>query len=263
MWYLFRHFLSPLIVFAFPVLSRLLAKPSGAIGECVHNPLGALRLDNHEICLPSEGHQAGLASKKDTNRWAPWAHAPFCVRDSTEVEKYCVYTSADFNSNTGASFIIHPDTLPKISAFVQNTKLTLRGQKYLTGRYRSDDPDISYELKELLGKEWSVIARRPIRRGEIFMVGFPAIVIDQELEMGPDPEISEYDRLRLYELAFEQLPDKGRALSLAASTGGNIHEDIMRTNAFGLKIGGRGHSGLFPETAVSFVLGERLTRRQG
>ena len=175
-----------------------------------------------------------------------------CVNDVDGVEKYCLYTSRIFNSKTGISFIIRPSTLPNVIQFVEDANLTARGKPYLSQDGKPSDPNVPYVIKELEGKGLGVIARRSIPRGETFIVGFPAIIIDQELEIGPDPSISEEDRLALHKAAFGRLADSQRALSLAASTGGDIHEDIMRTNGFTVKLGGRRHSGLVPETAVRF-----------
>ncbi len=238
------------IISIFPVS---LVATAGLPGDCVYDPLGALRPSTHEICFSSEGRQLAFTFKDGVNHWSPWAYPPFCVRGSTQIDKYCVYTSADFNSNAGISFIIRPDTVPGATAFIRDDSLTKRGKKHLKSQSTPHDVDVAYEVRDIPGKGQGVIASRSIRRGEIFMVGVPAVVIDQELEIGPDPEVSEADRLQLHKLAFEQLPNRERALSLAASTGGNIYEDIMKTNGFGIDIGNRKHSGLFPETAVSFL----------
>jgi hypothetical protein len=230
------------------------ASSQAVSNQSAHCPFLTPGLQDYGKCLPSEGDKVSLTSNKENAGGFPWEFKPFCAKDSTKATKYCVYTSVSFNNGVGASFITHPDALPAVLTWVNDITLTQQGKKYLSGRDRPTDIEAPYEVKRLPGKGLSVVARRSIPRGTIFMVGFPAVVVDQELEMGPDPDVSESDRLRLHELAFEQLSDKERALSLAASTGGNIYEDVMRTNAFGIKISGRGHSGLYPEIAVGFLI---------
>jgi hypothetical protein len=244
-----RHFFLR-IGFVVPILSRTLATQAKTVGECLHDTLGALQ-SPEQICLPPERDWSRCTTKSDSRLWNPWAYAPHCVEDSALVEKYCLYTATKFNNNAGISFIIRPEILPAVKAIVQDTALTHRAERYIKRQRQPKNAELSYKVIELPKKGRSVIAVRLIRRGELFMVEFPAIVVDQELERGPDPEISELDRLNLYELGFEQLADADRALSSAAMSGGNIHEDIFKTNAFGINIGGILHSGHFPEIAVS------------
>ena len=222
-------------------------------GECIiPDPLQiAVWLDSAVCPPPLSQEKPVLSSSNDGEPPAPWAYPPFCIRDSEGAEKYCVYTSTSFNNEAGVSFIIRPSTLPSIVSFVEDANLTSRGVPFLSRGGKGPASDVAYEVRELEGKGLGVLARRPISRGETFIIGFPAIIIDAELEIGPDPTISEENRLRIHKVAFERLADRDRALSLAASTGGDIHEDIMKTNGFTIKLGGRRHSGLVPETAVS------------
>jgi len=180
----------------------------------------------------------------------PPSFDPECVPGN---DAYCLYTSGSYNSHAGVSFVIHRETLPAMVQFASDSEVTRAGRKYLGDGSEApgSDSDLAYVVKDLEGKGRGVIARRPIRRGEVFIVAFPAVVIDQELERSLESDIPLRHRQRLYELAFHQLVDKERALSLAASTGGNLYEDIMRTNGFGVTIGERKHSAIFPETAVS------------
>lgn len=171
----------------------------------------------------------------------------------TSLEKYCVYTAGQFNDHAGTSFIVTPQTLGTPAALAEMPRLDPRTEKYLgttTGSNISKtNPDLKYITRSLPGKGIGVLATQTIRRGEIYMVSHPALIIDTELEKGPDPAIRERDRWALLEMAFTQLGDRERAASLVGSTGGNRWEDIMRTNSFAVNIQGKMCSGLFPEQA--------------
>ncbi len=176
-----------------------------ASGQCLLDPFRDLRSTELGVCPLSVAHELDDSSREDTDPVAKWEDSPFCARDESRIVKYCVYTSADFNSNTGVSFIIRPETLPEATSLVQNVDESERSRKHLSNRIQSDGIDIAYEVVDLPGKGQGVVARRAIHRGETFIVGLPAIVIDQELEDGPDPAISEEDRLELHKVAFELL----------------------------------------------------------
>lgn len=78
------------------------------------------------------------------------------------------------------------------------------------------------------------------------MTGFPSVVADNEFMEGATPR----EGRKLFRRAWKRLPDEERVLSLAASTGGEQFEDIIRTNSFGLMIGNRQLTGLYPEISV-------------
>ncbi|KAK5653306.1 hypothetical protein OQA88_8997 [Cercophora sp. LCS_1] len=177
-------------------------------------------------------HASPLSTPEGTCPLNPWSHPPRCLND------YCVYTSIGYNSHHGISFIALESTEPTLLPLVHDVTLTERGRHHLYA-----NPDLPYEIRELPGRGRGVFARRRILRGEVFMVGFPAVVVDQEFEnLIRDEE--------LYRLAYERLGVPKRALSLAASSGGSVYEDIMKTNAFGVGVGGRRYSGLYPEVAM-------------
>jgi len=241
------------------IAALVASSPAAPPNECmVPDPLLiAIWLDSAICQAPLKSTESPLSTSGDGDSHAPWAYPPFCIKDSGGVEKYCLYTSTEFNNAAGISFIIRPRTLPSILPYVKDTNLTSRGRPYLSRGGKSPSSQVAYVVKELEGKGLGVLARRPVSRGETFIVGFPAIIIDSGLEIGPDPEISEDDRLLIHKTAFERLPDKKRAQTLAASTGGDVYEDIMKTNGFTIRLGGHRHSGLVPETAVSFPINGR------
>jgi hypothetical protein len=146
-----------------------------------------------------------------------------------------------------------PVRVKDFAGLLTNSNLTERGKPFLTASHQSQGSSLPYEVQDLAGKGKGVIAKRSIQQGEIFMVSFPAVVLAEEFERGIEG-MSGDDRLQLYEVAFNRLANKQRALSLAASAGGHPEEDIMKTNAFGIAIGSAQYSALFPEIAVGFNL---------
>jgi hypothetical protein len=105
-------------------------------------------------------------------------------------------------------------------------------------------------VREVQDKGRGIFAQHPIRKGSVFLVGFPAVVISQEFELDTFPGISDAALHRLYEVAFQRLPFAARVTSLAHSSEDDLYEDIIRKNGFGARIAGRPYSGVFPEIDV-------------
>lgn len=107
----------------------------------------------------------------------------------------------------------------------------------------------TYEVEDVEGKERGVVSKRAIRAGEIIMRETPYVV---GFTSGPGGIAREENPWLLKE-AFERLPEthRDRLAGVAVSTGGEWHEDAMRTNAFGVEVDGINFSALFPEIAVS------------
>lgn len=237
------------LCFASPALSALTTQEPALLGHCPDKSLASLTSGNYlPICTTPKATGSSSSS--------PWTFAPRCARDmETNLEKYCVYTAGQFNDHAGTSFIVKPQTLGTPAALAELPRLDPRTEKYLgttTGSNISKtNPDLKYITRPLPGKGIGTLATQAIRRGEIYMVSHPALIIDTELEKGPDPAIRERDRWALLETAFSQVGDQERATSLVGSTGGNKWEDIMRTNGFAVNIQGKMCSALFPEQAVS------------
>jgi len=184
---------------------------------------------------------------EDTGKWEPWAYPPFCVHsNSTDNTQYCVYTSSTFNMNRGISFIVTPETAANIVGSVLNPQPGYEARHYLTD-YGMPANQLGYKLAEIPGKGLGLVATRKIKRAEVFQVGLPAIIQDDQVLQ----EVSHNDRLRLLRRAFRQLPDSNRALSLAKAKTGSLYEKVIRANGFEVMIGGKKHTSLYPEISVS------------
>lgn len=105
-------------------------------------------------------------------------------------------------------------------------------------------------MKELPGKGNGLVATQKIKRDEILILDFPALVVDPDyLET-----VSERDQRRLLWEALYQLPNSTQeeVISLSRSTDGEKIEAILSTNACGIEIDDtRKYSGLFPKVSVS------------
>ena len=172
-----------------------------------------------------------------------WSLAPVCIQG--DVSEYCVYTSTVYNAGHGVSVIARPEEERSLSLVITDPRLTEHGARYL-----ANASGLPYEIREIAGKGRGLFALRNIQPGETFLVGFPVIVIDQELELGLDEGLTVADRAKLYKLAFEQLTVPERALSLASSSEFDIYEDIIMTNGFSTRLGSRRYTAVFPEIAV-------------
>ncbi|KAK1752204.1 hypothetical protein QBC47DRAFT_416682 [Echria macrotheca] len=179
-----------------------------------------------------------------------WSRSPICSGKSLS-SRYCVFTSSEYNNGHGISVITPPESSLEILGMIQNSNYyTLRHKHHLT---QSQPESRSYEVKETPGRGRGVFARQTIPKGQVFLTGFPALLLDQTFETEIAPKMNETERTRLYGAAFEQLPHHQRLSSLATSSGedGSVYEDIVRTNGFGTGIGTKGkkYSGIFPEIA--------------
>ncbi len=149
--------------------------------------------------------------------------------------------------------IVKPETAASIADAILDPLPSWRSRGHLAhqGRIEADISDLPYRIASISGKGLGVIATRRIRQFETVMTSFPAIIADNEFfptERGEGPP----EAAQLFQTALDRLTDKRRLLSLAKSRGGDIHvvDDVIRTNAFGVTLGGRDLKGLYPEIAV-------------
>lgn len=105
----------------------------------------------------------------------------------------------------------------------------------------------SFEIRELPGRGFGVVATEPIRKNRVLMLGLPVMlqIMDSKAWDGRDI-------LKLLHRASSQLPlkEQEEVLHLARQGKGYILDDIMKTNSFDVTVGGVSHSGLYPEIAV-------------
>jgi hypothetical protein len=167
-----------------------------------------------------------------------------------------------FNENTGLSLVTTPEAAAKLvgDGAINHGPAAWQSRHFINfgGRPASlnNHSRVPYKIAHVPGKDIGVIATRKIKDAEIFMVSFPAMIIDNDLfpslfDEGSSPPV---EGPQLFQRALDQLTDKERFTSLAQSWGAkrlHVVDDVCRTNAFGVDINERGHKGLYPEIAVS------------
>jgi hypothetical protein len=221
--------------------------------QCAMRGYEALRPDYTNVC--PVGIKESVLASSEADSVPRWTHAPECIPKTASKNQHCVYTAANYNNDKGISFLIRPEAVGPMMDVIRDPEPARAARKYLARlgtKMEEEDggATLPYEIRDIPGRGKSVVATRLIRRYDVFMVGFPAVMIDQELRNTTELMALE-DLQRLHGVAFGRLPDQERVMSLAASTGGNVFQDIMRTNAFGVEVAKREYSGLYPEIAVS------------
>lgn len=203
--------------------------------ECLPGPL---RLDNHLACELTAGHDA------------PWTHRPYCGEDTN----YCVFTNANFRgSSRGVSII----DIPSSNASDVTSTVASTSDLLVTEDPKTEQEPPPYEMRDIPGKGKGLVATRKISRGQAFMVDYAVLVADTQF---PSRVKRDQGRQLLREAVF-RLPAADLVLDLARSSldPDNVPaaEDVMKTNAFTVDIGGKAYMALFPHIAV----GGRRTNR--
>jgi hypothetical protein len=169
----------------------------------------------------------------------PWTHQPTCLEvelsGSSSQETFCVYTSSRFANGRGISFI----TTPEVAT------------AYLLESFSNEDQEdrgrLPYEARESGDRGIGLFATRKLRAGEALTAKHPVLLVARELLYN----VTREQRQRLLEISIKQLPQKTTDLvmGLAKSRGGNVYDDIVQTNAKGMRLGQASHLGVVPETA--------------
>ena len=95
-----------------------------------------------------------------------------------------------------------------------------------------------------------VVASRMVRKGEVVMVGYPSIIGRMRLAKA----VSAEQERELVAEAVARLPGEAKAELLALAKekeGEGKVEDVLKTNVFGIDVGGSQHFGVFPSLSVS------------
>jgi hypothetical protein len=224
--------------------------------------LGAVNIDELLISPDQQFLSSQAAPPPTKNPHAPWSHAPHCTTSSA---KYCVYT-LNTTGTTGISIITAPQVATEVAATLDEDVLshflTQDQAEYL---YYNPPP---YEVTRVEGKGMGVIATRRIQKWETFMVDQASLAVDLKAE----EKLSGEEKKKLMGVAIERLkrPEVVRGLAGGGNEGeeeesegegdtekGKMkegwEEEIMRTNAFGTTVAGKGFSALFPLVAVSIA----------
>lgn len=194
------------------------------------------------LLSPSDGRRCARVVDEsvgpEPSSWAPWTHRPYCADTN-----YCVFTNSMFQGNHGVSII----TTPEIAASSVGLHTAINAaQNSRPSQVESDPP---YEVREMPGMGFGMVATRKIRHGETLMVDYTSVVVDTDFP----GRVNRDKGHKLLRRAMEQLPNSDGVLSLARSSksGAPIPEDVMRTNTFGMHISDMDRMALFPTISVS------------
>ena len=213
--------------------------------ECAHNPAGPLNPHPWQTqCLPEvddESIRAGIDS--------PWSMPPICIRAKdpiAEPSKLCTYTVSNLRGENGMSIITKPTVAAGLASILQHPDIS-----WLENQRRTRflvDPRRPYEIKEIPGKGFGVIATDLIRENTTVMLELPVV-----LKIADPSPWSHPGAMPLMQQAAKRLPrhDQNRLLSMARQGRGYILDDIFRTNSFFVTVEGVKHAAVYPEIAVS------------
>ncbi|KXX72970.1 SET domain-containing protein 5 [Madurella mycetomatis] len=225
---------------------------AGAIQtRCPWDPIIPSLRPSGSCGIPVDDDTDGLARENEN---VPWTQHPYCVAplSTGSTEKFCVYSSSAFNYGSGVSLITTPRTAASIASEIQDPLPAWRFRRHLAhqGQLGTEVYDLPYAVTPIPGKGLGVVATKHIKQFEVIMTSFPAIIADNEF-FPSEGEAGPIESPRLFQKALDQLPDKERFLALARSKGDDFHlvEDLIRTNAFGITVGGRDAKGVYPEIA--------------
>ncbi|OTA96847.1 hypothetical protein M434DRAFT_49351, partial [Hypoxylon sp. CO27-5] len=197
----------------------------------------------------------------DTGSWAPWKRRPYCVEPFMQDAdvggpQFCVYAFEPFRRAQGGLSIV---TTPVLAATVVNSlddsvvppKLRDHPSSSLAAAAEKEEEEgeegnrTAFAIRDVPGKGKGLVAQREIRKWELVLVDYPAMLAHMDLL----DVVGAETRQDLLERALKQLPERqqGELLSLARTHGGEPIEDILRTNIFGVELGIEiPHLGLFP-----------------
>ena len=156
-------------------------------------------------------------------------------------QDFCVYTNSVFNNGRGISLVTTPETAAE-----------LNDEQYTSYFEELEGPEL-YDIRESEGKGLGLFAKTEIAAGDIIIWKSPALIVSKDALNTP----SKQRRHLLLQTAVDQLPEKTRSmlLGLAKNRGGFEIDDIIQTNAAGVKVwDGTSHLAIVPEAAVSFCV---------
>ncbi|KAK4444587.1 SET domain-protein 5 [Podospora aff. communis PSN243] len=189
----------------------------------------------------------------------PWTLPPSCLtpRSILSTQKFCIYTSPSYNLGTGLSLLTTPQVATIIATAASDPLPAYHARHHLAHNGTLSPSQLTtlpYRILPLKGKGYGVLATRHIPKFTVIMTSYPAMVVDNTF-MPPEAEEGPVEGWRAFSRMVEGLETAGdgRRFKDMARSGerGDVHvvEDLVRTNAFGLFLGGRDMKGVFPEVA--------------
>ncbi|KAK4192385.1 hypothetical protein QBC35DRAFT_459557 [Podospora australis] len=209
---------------------------------CPSSPPFVLRQEGFlsaELPTCPDSHPKIDSHLKIKNHYTPWTHAPDCEPATGGKDIYCAYTNSHHGSR-GWSIV----TSPEVAADVIGTGY-LDAHVNLTRLAGS-----SFEVVSIEGKGKGVLATRDIKKGDEILLDYAALVVDISFTAAV-PVNKGY---RLLHTAVDRMGDGGNGvmeLGKSNEFAQDVVEDVLRTNAFQMALGGVPHMAVYP--AVSRI----------
>ncbi|GAB1312435.1 SET domain-containing protein [Madurella fahalii] len=213
-----------------------------AISQCTNNIAGPLTPRSDQlICPPLVDNDTAVI----TGSWRPWSIPPACLGPKKNGgSKLCTFTTFNHWAGGGVSIITTPEVAAGVASLLHDPDIPwLENER--GSPFKADGPK-PFEVKELPGKGFGVIATEFIAKNRVLMLGLPIMLqLSESGRWGPQ------NVLKLLHRAANQLPSKEQEEMryLARQGKGYILDDIMKTNTFDVSVDGVSHSGLYPEIA--------------
>lgn len=231
------------------------------------------------ICTPSSLTPPPF----DSAAHYPWTHEPHCLHPAEKpLLDFCVFTDAEFRG--GMSVVTLPELGGLIAGRVAGTGVGGAGgegtrsegesktrredgsenddesesERWGESENESDSRDETgnesgqakkYEERLVPGKGRSLFSKTPLKAGETLLTEHPSVLLARDALKLLLPE----ERHRLNWLGVMQLPDTARQSVRGLSSTARYADEVdgaVAVNALGVQVGGFGHLGVFPETAV-------------
>jgi hypothetical protein len=213
--------------------------------HCPHHPGGRLENKGSNVChVPGK---IGIVHDDSANEFS-WSFPPRCMtqtpRDTNSTRIDCLFTLTEFRNQHGTSLVTSVTTAANLigmDAFVDKPSPLQATKRESLGP--------AYEVRQVPGKGYGVIATRRIKAGEIVMVDFPAVLIEIAFLADTKP----HHRRRILKQAINQLPEETRNKVYQLHRGSSKYEvdAILGPNTNTVVIAeSEVHVGLFPEVAV-------------
>ena len=228
-----------------------------ASNQCPNEPAGRLGPRGHQTCpLPLEDD---IALEGDSGLWDPEPRCFGAVNHTDgDVRVNCIFASPTFRAGLGISLVTKPRVAANLlgAAAFDDRPWPLAAQKRAVS-------GLPYEVTDVPGKGKGVVATRRIRKGEIVMVDFPALLIGVPVL----ESLREHHRRRLIKHALGWLPAQTREAIYELQRGSGPEIDgILEKNTWSVLLeDDETHLALFPGIAVSESEKEqeRVSRSEG
>ena len=189
---------------------------------------------------------ASSQEHESSDSYIPWTHKPICTEHVDEAgDQFCVYTNASFSNGRGISIFTTPTIAQEFASlppFQDPAALASKGINL-----DADQKDRPWYTASIPGKGIGMFASRPLQRGDLITAYTPYLLA----HIG-DLHFTD-DRERLLRLAVDQLPSASRDAYLSLAKVYNepdvVVQDVLKANAFNMKVGGLLHPALFPEAS--------------